>query len=207
MQSVILASTFDDLADTYDHQHHDTIAQELISWVTPRKDDTVADVACGAGAVALQLARSRPDSAPPIIAIDVSPGMIAAGKTRASALVPGTAIDWQVGNALPLPVADCSLDVVLCTSSLHFLGQQALVDWKRALRPGGRVGFTLPLATHFRPSEQFSRHFANDVPLPYTPSEASTWAEENGFIDAISRIHILGTRRIVMTLATRPALK
>ncbi|MFG2287571.1 class I SAM-dependent methyltransferase [Streptomyces sp. NPDC048595] len=204
MQSAALAGAFDELADSYDHRHHEEIARALIAWVAPGAGDEIADVACGAGAVALQLARSRPATARPVLAVDLSPGMVEVGRARAAGLVPDAAIDWRVADAVPLPVADRSLDVVLCASSLHFLGRRAPADWRRALRPGGRVGFTLPLATHFRPSERFSGHVARDVPLPGTAQEASAWAAECGFTEAASRVLVLGTRRVVVTSAREP---
>ncbi|MGX1127973.1 ubiquinone/menaquinone biosynthesis C-methylase UbiE [Streptomyces glaucescens] len=203
-QSATLAGVFDDLADGYDHEHHEEIARALIAWVAPGTVDAVADVACGAGAVAVQLARGRERTARPVLAVDLSSRMIAVGRARAAGLVPDTAVDWRVGDAVPLPVADRSLDLVLCASSLHFLGRRAPADWRRALRPGGRVGFSLPLATHFRPSERFSRLLADDVPLPRTAEEASAWVTACGFTGAASRVHVLGTRRVVLTSATCP---
>ncbi|WP_274918801.1 class I SAM-dependent methyltransferase [Streptomyces sp. WZ-12] len=202
MHSARLVGAFDELADSYDHSHHEAIARALIEWVAPDAADAVADVACGAGAVALQLARCRPGTAPPVLALDLSPRMVAVGRARAADLGCGTAIDWRVADAVPLPVPDRSLDVVFCASSLHFLGRRALADWKRALRSGGRVGFTLPLATHFRPSERFAGLCARDVPLPRTAQEASAWAAACGFADVDARVHVLGTRRVVLVLAT-----
>ncbi|MFF3327637.1 class I SAM-dependent methyltransferase [Streptomyces sp. NPDC002889] len=203
-QSATLAGVFDDLAPSYDHEHHEEVARALLALVGPGPMDAVADVACGAGAVAVQLARSRPAAAPPVLAVDVSPGMIEAGRARAASPVRSAAIDWRLADAVPLPVAEHSLDVVLCASSLHFLGGRAVADWRRALRPGGRVGFTLPLATHFRPSERFSALLAADVPLPGNAEEAGAWATASGFTDAVSRVHVLGTRRVVVTSAVTP---
>ncbi|MFJ8082970.1 class I SAM-dependent methyltransferase [Streptomyces sp. NPDC096205] len=204
-KSAILAGAFDELAGSYDHGHHEEIARALIAWVEPGAARRVADVACGAGAVALELARQRPVTAPAVLAVDLSPGMIVTGRRRAAGLVPDTAIDWRVADAVPLPVPDHSLDVVLCASSLHFLGRRAPQDWMRALRPGGKVGYTLPLATHFRPSELFARHVAPDVPLPRTAEDASAWATACGFTGAASRILDLGTRRVSVTVASSPA--
>ncbi|MGW4565726.1 class I SAM-dependent methyltransferase [Streptomyces sp. NPDC004561] len=204
MERATLAGAFDELAESYDHRHHEEIARALIAWVAPGPAEAVADVACGAGAVALHLAETRPGTAQAVLAVDLSPGMVAAGRGRAEALGLGTAIDWRIADAVPLPVADHSLDVVLCASSLHFLGRRAPADWRRALRPGGRVGFTLPLATHFRPSGRFATHVAPDVPLPRTAQEASAWATDCGFAEADSRVLVLGTRRVVVTSATNP---
>ncbi|MFF8827945.1 class I SAM-dependent methyltransferase [Streptomyces sp. NPDC015131] len=202
--SAALAGVFDDLASGYDHEHHEAVARALLDLVRPGPAEAVADVACGAGAVALQLARSRPATAPRVLAVDLSPGMIAEGRSRAAAAGVGAAIDWCLADAVPLPVAGHSLDVVLCASSLHFLGGRAPADWRRALRPGGRVGFTLPAVTHFRPSARFSALLAADVPLPRGAGDADAWITAQGFTGAVSRVHDLGPRRVVVTTAVAP---
>ncbi|WP_042410004.1 class I SAM-dependent methyltransferase [Streptacidiphilus carbonis] len=199
-----LARAFDDLADSYDHGHHEAVARALIALVEPGADDVVADVACGAGAVALQLAQHRQAAARPVLAVDLSPGMVAAGKIRAASLGVEGAVDWRVTDAVPLPVGDHCVDVVFCASSLHFLGRPALADWHRALRPGGRVGFTLPLATHFRASKDFAQHLAHDVPLPESAEEARIWAASYGWTNVASRVHAFGTRRVVLVCASSP---
>ncbi|SNT66088.1 Methyltransferase domain-containing protein [Asanoa hainanensis] len=116
---------------------------------------------------------------------------------RGRAIGPEAGITWQVGSALPLPVADGSVDVVLCASSLHFLGRAALDDWRRVLKPGGRVGYTLPLRSRFNPSEQFAKLLATDLTLPETVEEAYALAE--GFEDVTVTV---GTD-IVITTARR----
>ncbi|GAB2875684.1 class I SAM-dependent methyltransferase [Streptomyces mayteni] len=202
-RSATLAASFDEVAESYDHTYHEEIARALVAWVgAPGAGEAVADVACGAGAVARYLARGRPMTARPVLAVDLSPGMIAVGRARAAALE--AAIEWRVGDAVPLPVGDRSLDAVFCASSLHFLGRRALADWRRALRPGGRVGFTLPLATHFRPSGRFSQLLAPDLPLPRSAREADELVAVAGFTEADSRVLAIGTRRAVLTSATNP---
>jgi ubiquinone/menaquinone biosynthesis C-methylase UbiE len=112
-------------------------------------------VATGTGAAAfaaLQLPRLDR-----IAAIDISAGMLRAARKRAVAEDPGRRIHWLCGSADPLPVKDGSVDLVLCASSLHFLGPAALLDWQRVLRPGGQAVFSLPAASSFRPSPQFRR--------------------------------------------------
>ena len=204
-RTAALAANFDELADGYDHERHEEIARAVVAWVAPRPDEAAADVACGAGAVALHLAANRPGTARPVLAVDLSPRMIAVGRARAAALEVTAAIDWRVGDAVPLPVADQALDLVFCASALHFLGRRALADWRRALRPGGRVVFTLPLATHFSPSGAIAELLAPDVPLPRSAREADELAAAGGFTEPDSRVLPLGTRRVVMTSATRPA--
>jgi ubiquinone/menaquinone biosynthesis C-methylase UbiE len=129
MESATLAEVFDELADSYDHGHHEEIARALIAWADPGATARVADVACGAGAVALQVARGRPDTAPAVLAVDLSPGMVATGRERSVGLVPVGAIDWRVADAVPLPVPDHSLVAALSRRS---------GDGRLAARPASR---------------------------------------------------------------------
>jgi ubiquinone/menaquinone biosynthesis C-methylase UbiE len=200
-----MAAAFDELAGDYDNAYHDEIARALVAFVAPAVTGSVADVACGTGAVALEVARKRPAGAAPVLAIDVSAAMVAAGKSRAGSSGDGGAISWRIAPAVPLPVADASLDVILCASSLHFLGTGALADWRRALRPGGRIGFTLPLAAQFRPSGAFAALVANDLPLPATADAGRALVEAAGFVEACARLVAAGGRRTVVVAATRPA--
>jgi ubiquinone/menaquinone biosynthesis C-methylase UbiE len=154
--NVRMTQAFDDLAVGYDHEHHDAVAESLLEFAGAPLNGRAADVACGSGAAALALTRARTsvpsrtqgrppveqqgqgaDESPRILAIDLSSAMILAGRARALQAGYGDAIDWRVGRAVPLPVADGALDLIVCASSLHFLGASALADWRRALRPGG----------------------------------------------------------------------
>lgn len=202
-----LAQAFDALAGSYDDAYHDEIARALVALAAPTPAESVADVACGTGAAAIAVAAARgvrPGGAP-VLALDLSPGMVAAGRARAARLAPAGAIDWRVAPALPLPVVDASLDVVLCASSLHFLGRPALADWLRALRPGGRVGFSLPLAADFHPSGVFADLLAADLALPDTAADAAALAEASGFVAVAARTLAVGPRTVALVRATAPA--
>jgi ubiquinone/menaquinone biosynthesis C-methylase UbiE len=216
-----MARAFDDLAPGYDHAHHDEVARALIDFAGPPCGGAAADVACGSGAVALLLARRRlaaeateateaagvaeatGSADAPILAIDISPGMIAAARERAAHSGPGVAaaIDWRIGSAVPLPVPDDSLDLVLCASSLHFLGAAALRDWQRALRPGRRAAFTLPVAAGFRPSGTFAELLAGDVPAVADAAAARAFALDSGFAGAEAKPHTSGGRQVVLVVA------
>ncbi|MFI6741619.1 class I SAM-dependent methyltransferase [Nonomuraea sp. NPDC050451] len=197
-----MARAFDELAGGYDNDHHDEIARLLLDLVKPGPGDKAADVACGNGAVALELALTG--VATPILAVDISSGMIAVGRDRAEKAGLAAAIDWQVGQAVPLPVPDASLDLVLCSSSLHFLGRGALSDWRRALRPGGRVGFTLPVTSQFQPSGAFAALIACDVPIPNTVDDALAFVSAAGFVEAEARLVRVGSRSVFAAMATNP---
>ncbi|MFI8824366.1 class I SAM-dependent methyltransferase [Streptomyces sp. NPDC053431] len=202
-----MAQAFDALSGTYDDAHHDAVAAELTAWLAPSAGEAVADAACGTGAVALAVAARWRDSgatALPVLAVDLSAGMVAAGRARAERAGRAGAVDWRVGPAVPLPVGDGALDVVLCASSLHFLGKAALADWLRAVRPGGRVGFSLPVASTFRPRGVFAALVAPDLPLPESPEDAVRLTEAAGFTAPAARVLQVGTRTVLLVRAEVP---
>jgi ubiquinone/menaquinone biosynthesis C-methylase UbiE len=49
-------------------------------------------------------------------------------------------------DAAHIPVPDASFDVALAASVWQFLGYspEVLAEWRRVLRPGGRLGFSVP---------------------------------------------------------------
>jgi ubiquinone/menaquinone biosynthesis C-methylase UbiE len=188
---------FDEVAGQYDEDgRHDAIARALVGLVAPADHESVVDVACGTGAVALAVAALRGHTGAPILALDSSAAMVARARGRAGA----DAVEWRVAEAVPLPVPDGSVDVILCASSLHFLGAAAFPDWHRALRPGGRVGYTLPVRSRFRPSERFAALVARDLPLPETARDARVLASGAGFADAA--VTVLPS--VIMTVASKP---
>ncbi|MFI8106500.1 class I SAM-dependent methyltransferase [Streptomyces sp. NPDC086023] len=198
-----MAVAFDGLAGAYDDAHHDGIGRALVGWLAPGGDEAVADVACGTGAVALAVVAAGGGGVP-VLAVDLSAGMVAAGRVRAERAGVGGAIDWRVGPAVPLPVADGALDVVLCASSLHFLGAAAFDDWLRVVRPGGRVGFTLPVASRFRPGGVFAELVAEDLVLPESAEDGCRLAAAAGFASPAGRLVSVGDRAVVMVRARVP---
>lgn len=81
-----------------------------------------------------------------------------------------------------------------------FLGAAAFPDWYRALRPGGRVGYTLPVRSRFRPSARFAALAARDLPLPETAKDARVLASGAGFADATVTV----LPNVIMTVAGKP---
>ncbi len=115
----------------------------------------VLDLACGTGDLCRELSTSglRPAG------VDRSAGMLAAARTTA-ALVRG--------DALRLPVADGSIDGIVCGFALrNFLALEPfLAECARALRPGGRLGL-LEVAAPANPVLRagHSAYFGTVVPL------------------------------------------
>ncbi len=105
--------------------------------------ERVLDVACGTGVIA-RLAAERVGSGGSVTAIDVAPDMISVAKSTAATA--GSHIEWHESDAASLPLADNSIDVVLCQMGLMFMEDRpaALAEMGRVVVPGGRVVVNTP---------------------------------------------------------------
>ncbi|RJL32178.1 class I SAM-dependent methyltransferase [Bailinhaonella thermotolerans] len=194
---------FDGVAGEYDgDSFHRVVAWRLVETVAgDGPPGTVVDAGTGTGDAAFAAVRVL--GARRVVAVDVSPGMIAVAREKAAALDPEGRIEWRVGDAVPAPV-DVA-DLVVCASALHFLGRRAVLDWGRVLRPGGRVAFTLPSAETFRPSAEMAALLAPDIPIPASVEEAVAVAAEGGFPDAAGARIEAGGRAVFLVRATKTA--
>jgi SAM-dependent methyltransferase len=96
----------------------------------------VLDVAAGTGNASLPAAQSGAD----VVASDLTPALLTAGRARAEAL--GVELDWAEGDAEALPFADGSFDAVISSIGCMFAPHhQAVADeLVRVCRPGGTIG-------------------------------------------------------------------
>lgn len=104
------------------------LAGGVLEWLDPKPDESILDLGCGDG----QLTQRIVAAGARVAAIDASPEMIAAARSRG--------IDAQEGSAESLPFADRSFDAVFSNAVLHWVrGQDAMMDEvHRVLKPGGR---------------------------------------------------------------------
>jgi len=101
----------------------------------------VLDLATGSGDVALALARVLPTTAH-VTGLDFcAPMLVEAEKKRAAARGLRAGVEFRAGDALALPVADASADVITIAFGLRNLADRArgLSEMQRALRPGGQL--------------------------------------------------------------------
>ena len=92
----------------------------------------VLDVGCGTGIMSAKLAASGRDT----LGVDLSPAMIHRARRKRTAN-----LDFIIGDAEHLPVADGEFDAVVNLISLHHYpnANRALSEFHRVLRPGGRL--------------------------------------------------------------------
>ncbi len=166
---------FDAAADTYDDDpHHLAIARQLVSGLRPAPTpELVVDVATGTGFAALAALETL--SPRRVLAIDVSPRMIAKAAAKTNR------VEWRVAPAVPLDLPDGAADVVLCASALHLIGAAAPPEWRRVLRPGGQVAFSVPMAADFHPSPAFAATLPTDLAVPADEAGAERIARAAGF--------------------------
>jgi len=95
----------------------------------------VADVGTGTGILAAELARQGLH----VIAVDHSPRMLAAARSKLEA--EGLDVELRAGEANALPIDDASLDAAFAHMVLHYLPSpgDAIREMARVVRPGGTV--------------------------------------------------------------------
>ncbi|GHO98979.1 hypothetical protein KSF_090270 [Reticulibacter mediterranei] len=114
--------------------------QQIIEKATLQPGETVLDVGCGTGTIAL-FASTKVGAKGRVVGIDPGPKQI--DRARAKARRVGRPLDFRVGVIEHLPFPDRSFDVVLSTFVMHMLPEelkrQGLVEIARVLQPGGRL--------------------------------------------------------------------
>jgi demethylmenaquinone methyltransferase/2-methoxy-6-polyprenyl-1,4-benzoquinol methylase len=112
-------------------------------------------VACGTGDLSLTLAEA---GAAHVVGLDFCRPMLALAARKAEAR--GRTLPWIEGDALRLPFAAATFDVVTCAFGLRNLAdvEAGLREFRRVLRPGGTLAvleFSRPVVPGFRALFQF----------------------------------------------------
>jgi demethylmenaquinone methyltransferase/2-methoxy-6-polyprenyl-1,4-benzoquinol methylase len=129
--------------------------------------EVAADVACGTGALTRGLEALAPGAL--VVGLDFSLEMLRQARSAGSAEGPPEAsLRLAAGDALRLPLADASVDVVTIAFGLRNLPEpgQGLLELRRVLRPGGRLivcEFSHPVVPVFR--EVYRRYLTRLMPV------------------------------------------
>jgi len=133
--------------------------------------EVAVDVACGTGALTRDLQALAPEAV--VAGMDFSHGMLArarptGGAERASPGPLGAYLRLAAADALALPLADASVDVVTIAFGLRNLPEpgQGLLEFRRVLRPGGRLvvcEFSSPVVPVFR--QVYRRYLTRLLPV------------------------------------------
>lgn len=126
--------------------------------------DLVLDVGCGAGRHSIEAARRGATA----VAVDLAADELRAVLRGADAAV--EMLDAPLGGGLPrvlgadltrLPFADATFDVVIASEVLEHVADDsaAIAELARVVRPGGRVGVTVPRAGPERICWRLSREY------------------------------------------------
>lgn len=132
-----IAPRYDLINDLQSFGLHRLWKRRLIRLAGIRPGELALDVCCGTGDVAFALAAAGAT----VTGFDFSEPMLAVARNRARAVAPGASPVFQQGDALNLPFADASFDVVTISYGLRNLADfdRGVRELSRVLRPGGRL--------------------------------------------------------------------
>jgi len=183
-------------------------AAELVEFAKVGRGETVLDVACGTGVVAVTAALAGAIAK----GLDITPALLE--RARENASIAGVDIEFSEGDAEELPYPDSSFDVVLSQFGHIFAPRPEVVtaEMLRVLKPGGRIAFTTWPAEHL-PGQFFALIERNTpeppagAPVPASPIQ---WGDPNivrtRLGAAVSEVRFERSTMIVPALSPRHVL-
>jgi ubiquinone/menaquinone biosynthesis C-methylase UbiE len=143
-QQFVPALRFDALTRIYDPvvaltSREAAFKARLLRHARIKDGESVLDIACGTGTLAIEIKKRQPKAK--VAGIDGDGSIL--GRAMAKAKEAGVKVDFQRGLSNELPYDGRSFDVVVSTLFFHHLTDEAKADTaeeiKRVLRLGGRV--------------------------------------------------------------------
>lgn len=136
------------------------------------EDWTIADLGCGTG----QTSQSVAPFVGRVIAVDDSPAMLTAARTRLAGV---DNVELRQGRLEDLPIESDALDAAMSVMVLHHLADpsRVLAEAARAIRPGGKL-LVVDMLAHDR--EEYRQQMGH-VWLGFEKELIGRWLEEAGF--------------------------
>jgi ubiquinone/menaquinone biosynthesis C-methylase UbiE len=150
-----------------------TGAEQFIKRLGVGRGDTVLDVACGTGNLAIPAARAGAR----VYGIDIAPYVIAQARLEARAA--GATVDFDVGNAESLAFMDGMFDATVTMFGAIFSArpEAAAAELLRVTRSGGRVAMANLTPNGF--AGDYSRAHASVLPPAPDIRNPLDWGEED----------------------------
>lgn len=166
-------------------------AEEFIARLALGRGESVLDVACGTGNLAIPAAWAGAR----VTGIDIAPNLIAEARHEASAA--GCEIEFDIGDAEALPYADGKFDttVTMFGAMFAYRPARAAAELLRVTRSGGRVAMANWTAEGFV-GQMLRIHTAIVPPPPGIPSPLG-WGDEETVRERLGQgvTSFVGTRR------------
>ncbi len=186
--------------------------RRYLGWLALEPASAALDVACGAGGPALFLTRACGCQ---VQGMDIQEVAIVAATQMAREAGLDTRARFQQGDASqPLPFAAESFDALLCIDAINHLPNRprVLLEWRRVLKPGGRLLFTDPaIVTGLVSREELAIRSSNGYFLFTPPGEDERLLQAAGFEllrqeDSTAEVALLAQRRFEARAAHREEL-
>jgi SAM-dependent methyltransferase len=116
----------------------------FLEWLGLAAEDRLLDIACGSGGPTLRIAERRGCE---VVGLDIHEDAVETARRVAQERGLGTRATFHLGDgSTRLPFDDETFDAVTCVDAINHLPERpdVLGEWRRVLRPGGRLVFTDP---------------------------------------------------------------
>jgi SAM-dependent methyltransferase len=180
-----------------------------LAWMQLAPEAHALEMACGSGGPALFLART---TGARVTGMDIDERGVAQANRMAQELgIAGQAHFQQADASHPLSFEDATFDAILCIDAINHLPDRLAVlrEWRRALKPGGRLLFTDPLiVTGLLSSEEVAIRSSMGLAFFAPLREDARLIQQAGLTlereeDATANVTLIGERRVRARQARR----
>ena len=133
------------------------LGEPLLDRIYPQVDPLILDVAAGTGRLPMLMAHNARFEGH-VIGLDRSRKMLEVARSKVAGQHFDEFVSLARGDAMDLPYADGTFDVVTCLEALEFFPDPvaALAELSRVLRPGGLLLTTVRIDTRWMPGRTTS---------------------------------------------------